>query len=510
MKKVIKWVAICGGGLIVLIILALLLIPMFVDVQKYKPVIEEKVAESTGRSFTIGDDLSLSLFPWAGISFSNLHFGNPSGFQEKDFITVKSFEVRVKLLPLISRDIQVKRFILEGARIVLEKNKDGLGNWEGLGGPPGETVPKPSKEKGKLPETGLPIKALAVGEFKVSGSALWIDHAKGERKEISDFSLRLQDVSLDRPVQLALSARLDGKPVSLKGQVGPVGKDPGKGTIPLDLAFKIFEQVDMNLKGSLTDPATRQQFDLTLQVSPFSPRKLMAALDQPFPVKTTDQKALDLVAIKARLKGDPKDISISEGVMELDQSKLNFSLRAREFTKPDVAFEISLDQIDLDRYIPPQEEKKTEEEKEETGTAQPVKKIDYTPLRKLALDGAIRIGKLKVKDVKINDIHLKVVGKNGRFSLDPLSLKLYQGNILARGAMDVRKNIPKSNMTLDMKGIQAGPLLRDFMKKDIIEGSVESKVAISMTGDDAERIKKAPQEEKAELYYGENTPPTKR
>ena len=147
MKKVIKWVAICGGGLIVLIILALLLIPMFVDVQKYKPVIEEKVAESTGRSFTIGDDLSLSLFPWAGISFSNLHFGNPSGFQEKDFITVKSFEVRVKLLPLISRDIQVKRFILEGARIVLEKNKDGLGNWEGLGGPPGETVPKPTKEK---------------------------------------------------------------------------------------------------------------------------------------------------------------------------------------------------------------------------------------------------------------------------------------------------------------------------------------------------------------------------
>ena len=127
-------------------------------------------------------------------------------------------------------------------------------------------------------------------------------------------------------MQLALSARLDGKPVSIKGQVGPVGKEPGKGSIPLDLAFKIFEQVDMNLKGSLTDPATRQQFDLTLQVSPFSPRKLMAALDQPFPVKTTDQKALDLVAIKARLKGDPKDISISEGVMELDQSKLRTCL----------------------------------------------------------------------------------------------------------------------------------------------------------------------------------------
>ncbi|MDY7036544.1 MAG: AsmA family protein, partial [Thermodesulfobacteriota bacterium] len=207
MGKAIKWISIILGGLIILIIAVLLIAPMFVDVQKYKPEIEKKVAEATGRPFTIGDDLSLSLFPWAGLSFSDLHFGNPPGFEEKDFITVESFEVRVKLLPLISRDIQVKRFILEGARIVLEKKKDNHGNWEGLGSPSGEKSPVSPKEKEKPADTkpaqGLPIKSLAVGTFHISGSALWIDHTKGLRKEISDFSLRLKDVSFDRPVQLA-------------------------------------------------------------------------------------------------------------------------------------------------------------------------------------------------------------------------------------------------------------------------------------------------------------------
>lgn len=498
MGKAIKWISIILGGLIILIIAVLLIAPMFVDIQKYKPEIEKKVAKATGRSFTIGDDLSLSLFPWAGLSFSDLHFGNLPGFEEKDFITVKSFEVRVKLLPLISRDIQVKRFILEGARIVLEKKKDGHGNWEGLGGPPGKKAPVSPKGKEKpaeaKPAQGLPIKSLAVGKFNISGSALWIDHAKGVRKEISDFSLSLKDVSFDRPVQLALSARLDNKPVSLEGKIGPVGKDPGKGTIPFDIAIKALEQVEMSLKGRITDPAAQQRFDIAFQVSPFSPRKLIAALDQSFTVTTADPEALNKVALKARIKGNPSDVSVSEGSMDLDQSKLKFSVRAKEFSKPDIAFDLNLDQIDLDRYLPPLSEKKPVEEKEEKKEAKPEpgkkKKTDYTPLRSLVLDGTIRVGKLKAKGARVGDIHMKITAKNGLINMDPLTLKLYKGDMGAKGTFDVRKDTPKSNMSFNMQGVQAGPFLQDFMKKDILEGTVKSKIAISMSGDEPEMIKR--------------------
>ena len=89
MKKAIKWIAIVVGGLIVLVIVGLLIIPSFVDLQKYKPQIEEQVAKSTGRPFTIGGDLDLSLFPWVGVALSDLHLGNPPGFKEKDFVAIK-------------------------------------------------------------------------------------------------------------------------------------------------------------------------------------------------------------------------------------------------------------------------------------------------------------------------------------------------------------------------------------------------------------------------------------
>ena len=496
MKKTIKWVSIIVGSLIVVIILVLLIAPRFIDIQKYKPEIEKLAAEATGRPFSLGGDLKLSLFPMAVLSFSDLHLGNPEGFQEKDFIVVKSFDARVKLLPLISRDIQVKRFLVEGPRIVLEKRKDGRGNWEGLGEQRNKASPEKEQErkepsKGKAPG-GLPIQALAVGEFSITdGHILWIDQAKGERKEITDLTVRLQDVSLDRPIHLALSANLDNKPISLEGDVGPIGKEPGKGTMPLDLVVKVLDLLDMRLKGKIMDPMAGQQFDLALHISPFSPRKLLTALGQSLPFATKDPKALSRVALKANLKGDPKNISISDGALDLDESKFAFSLKAKDFDKPDIAFDLKLDNIDVDRYLPPPSEEKPEDKGKKAETLKPGrKKTDYTPLRKLVLDGAIRVGTLKARGLKIQDLNLKIKGKNGLFNLDPLALKLYKGEISVIGAFDVRKDTPKSKAKLDAGGIQVGALLQDFLKKDFLEGTLQSKVDISMEGDDPDRIKR--------------------
>jgi AsmA protein len=495
MNKVIKWVLIFVGVLVVFVISALLIIPLFVDVKEYKPQIEERVSKATGRPFTLGDDLSLSLFPWAGLSFSDLRLGNPPGFKEKDFVTVKSFEVRIKLLPLIFRDIQVKRFLLDGPRIVLVKAKDGRGNWEGIGEVSKEVSPAPPKKKkpsGGEPFEGLPIKALAVGEFAITnGSVLWIDQAKGVSKEIEDVTLRLSDVSLDRPIGLSFKVRLDGNPVALAGKIGPVGEEPGKGKIPLDMSLKALKQIDLMIKGTIKDPATRPQFDLSLLLAPFSPRELLGALGQTFPVKTKDPKALNRVAFKAKLTGGAQSLSVSDGALGLDESKLKFSAKVSDFSGPDLAFDIHLDRIDLDRYLPPPSEKGgADKEKKDKGPT-PKKTTDYTPLRRLILNGTIRIDQIKASGMTIQDLFMKVTGKNGLFKLDPLTVKLYQGDMSAKGTFDVQKDTPKSSIELKAQRIQAGPLLNDLLKKDFIAGTLQSDMTMGMVGDDAQKIKES-------------------
>jgi len=494
MKKAIKWIAIVVGGLIVLVIVGLLIIPSFVDLQKYKPQIEEQVAKSTGRPFTIGGDLDLSLFPWVGVALSDLHLGNPPGFKEKDFFAIKSFDVRVKVFPLIFKEIEIKRFVMDGPRIVLEKSKEGRGNWEGIGKPSGAVEPR--KEEPAAPEKkaeeGLPIKSLAVGEFAIiNGYALWMDHGTGERREISDMTLRLQDVSLDRPIRLSLSAKMDGKPLSADGRIGPLGKEPGKGTMPLDVSISALNELNVALKGSIADAAKSQNFDLSLEISPFSPRKLMAALGQEFPIATSDPKALEQVALKAKLKGNPRDVAVSDGALDLDQSKITFNARAKDFSKPDLQFKMNLDEIDLDRYLPPAEEKKPGEAKaKEKAPSESKKKTDYSPLRKPVLDGEIRIGKLKIKGARLEDVQLQVRAKNGLYNLDPFAFKAYQGNLSSKATLDVSQDTPKTRVELDGKNFMVRPLLKDVVGKEFLEGATQAKFALRMEGDDPDRIKR--------------------
>ena len=265
MKSFLKWGAIIVACLVIVIIAAMLLIPMFVDVKKYKPMLESKVTEATGRPFSMGDDLRLSLFPWAGVAFSNLRLGNLEGFAQEDFVTVKSFEVRVKLWPLLSKDIQIKRFVLDEPRIILVKNKKGEANWEQPKQSP-QTQPAPKEEETPPTDSGafnLPISALTVGNFAVNnGSAIWDDQTSATRKEISKINLSVKDFSLEKPVMLTFSALIDEKPLSVEGSVGPLGQGFQMETVPLDLSLKALEQLVLRLKGSVENPLIQPAIDM--------------------------------------------------------------------------------------------------------------------------------------------------------------------------------------------------------------------------------------------------------
>ena len=488
--KALKWVLIVGGGVVALVIAALLIIPLFVDVEKYKPEIEKQVASAVGRPFVIKGPLKLSLFPWAGVAFSDLHLGSPPGYKEQDLLFVKSFDVRMKLLPLLSRDVQVQRFVIEGPKIALEKNKAGRGNWEGWGGPPQKDVPKtgaPPASKG--PMDGLPLKSLVIGEFAVrNGSVIYVDQSSGSRREVSELNLELKDVSLDRPIRLLLSAVVETLPVSLDGQIGPVGPEPGKGTLPLDVSIKAFKELTVNLKGHLQNATGDPQFDLALAVEPFSPRKVFTALKAPFPVATADPEALGRIGLRSKIQGNLHQLRLADGALDLDESKLTFAATAKDYAKPDLTFDLKLDKINLDRYLPPPSEKSGEVKKDQPTAS---KTTDYLPLRTLIVDGKARVGALTVKGMKMQDINVTVTGRNGVIQIDPLLATLYKGTLLAKAAADVRQDAPRSTLSLQVKNVDAGPLLQDFLKKDFLEGTANIEASISAVGDVPERIKRS-------------------
>ncbi len=116
-------------------------------------------------------------------------------------------------------------------------------------------------------------------------------------------------------------------------------------------------------------------------------------------------------------------------------------------------------------------------------------KPDYATLRKMVLDGKISIGELKVKGASVQEVLLKVSGRGGLFNLDPLSLKLYQGDLRTSGTLDVRPERPVSRLTLTAKEISVQPLLTDVLQKDFLAGTVKAVMSLEIKGDDPQTIK---------------------
>jgi len=482
-----------GGAFLVLLIAAIVLIPLLVDVNHYKPQIEAQVQEATGRTFKIGGEIALSVFPWVGLSLSDLRLGSPTGFKEPELLKVGDFEARVKLMPLLSRRIEIKRVILEAPDIVLVKNKTGNTNWD-FKAPTSRPAPDvaPTAPDAPTEASGFALQSLTAEEIAIrNGTLTYIDHTSGNRQEVSEITLALSDVSLERPVALVFSTRVNGQPFKIEGTVGPLGSPPASQPLAYDLKVSALDELEAVLKGVARDLTGQPTFELILEVAAFSPRTLFERLGQPFPVSTADPGVLNSVSLKAQLKGGTTQVRLDGGKLVLDDTQTDFTLSAKAFDRPDITFDIRMDAIDLDRYRPaPNPAPAGQTAKTGAGTSDgKAKTPNYEPLRRLILDGRLAVGQLTAGKARMQNVRFEIAAREGRFQVKPLAAELYGGAANITGTFDVRQNQPRSDLQLKLQNIAAGPMLQDVAQKDFIEGLLQSDVTLKFQGDTPDRIK---------------------
>src|ERR1700730_4553235 len=128
-----KTLSIALGAVIALIALALLAVRLFVDPNDYKPRVAAAVKNATGRELKLEGAIKISVFPWIALELGPASLGNPPGFSDEPFVSFQHASVRVKLLPLLSKRLEVGRVALEGLDLKPLKTAEGKGNWEGFG-----------------------------------------------------------------------------------------------------------------------------------------------------------------------------------------------------------------------------------------------------------------------------------------------------------------------------------------------------------------------------------------
>ena len=218
MKKFLKISLWLAAALAALVIAAVIIIPLFVDPNAYRGQIGALVKRETGRTLTIDGRLELSVFPWLGLQVGKSTLSNAPGFGPEPFARIDQADVKVKLLPLLSRRVEMDKVVLRGLVLHLARNAKGQTNWQDLAGTAATKTEEPPPKK--TGEPGPALGALALGGLDVSGAkVVWDDRVTGQHVTVENIGLNSGALAPNAPIPLHLTFDVASRKPRIQGHL---------------------------------------------------------------------------------------------------------------------------------------------------------------------------------------------------------------------------------------------------------------------------------------------------
>src|SRR6266404_3175566 len=100
------------GSLIGLFLIAVVVLPMVIDAERFRPLVQSQAKAALGREVTLGK-LELSILS-GGVVINDVNIADDPAFSRGQFLQAKSLKVGVELWPmLMSQEVHVNSVVLE-------------------------------------------------------------------------------------------------------------------------------------------------------------------------------------------------------------------------------------------------------------------------------------------------------------------------------------------------------------------------------------------------------------
>ena len=509
------------GVVIILLLLALAALLFTFDPNNYKETITAQVEKRTGRDFSIDGDISLSVFPWIGVQVENVELANAEGFSDQPFARISQLDVKVMLLPLLRKELQVDKVRLNGLFASLEIDDKGNNNWSDLAAQD-DTDAAPVTQRPEQPaETGEQAPALAAlainGVELVDATVIWSDAQTNTHSRLSDFDLTTEAVRFNQPVAMQLNTRIKHNEPNLEASVElttnltfneaftNVQLDALLLEIEADAPELLKEQLlvalvsDINIdidqelatlsntRLTAMDAALHATLDVnkllsepvisgTVHTDTINARTLLERLGIELPPMANDSSLTGL-AYASRIKANASQIELDDIKLNLDDAEVTGWLHVPDLEKPMVRYKLHMTPLNADGYLAPasveaSEQAEAVESAAVTGAAtgssaaaapDPEIELPVELLRDLDLQGEITMASVTVNAIPITDILMTTQAKAGVIRIDPLQLKTLEGDASASVMINVKGNAPDYAIGMKASDIRPGPVVNPLL-----------------------------------------------
>lgn len=243
MKRLLTIAGIIVGVLVLIVVLA----PLFINVDSFRPELEKTLSTSLNRQVQIGK-LDASLFS-GGASATQITIKDDPAFNSGPFLQASSLKVGLHLLPLIfSKRLEVTGITVDKPEIVLLKNAAGKWNFSSMGS---SSQKQPQQSSGKPMEVSVDKFEITNGKIRIGQSS---GHKAGQERVYNNVNLTAKNISTTSQMPFTLTADTPGGgALKLDGKAGPLNQQDAART-PLDASVSV-QHTDLATTG-LIDPSS--------------------------------------------------------------------------------------------------------------------------------------------------------------------------------------------------------------------------------------------------------------
>ena len=189
------------AGVVLIVVVAVIVIGLaninrIIESQR-EPILD-RAELALGRDITVGD-IKATLWPELGVRVSDVSLADDPAFSEDPFVIAGGVHVSVRLMPLLRKEVEIKRLTLESPRITVIRDPEGVLNYAGLmqAGAAASGGEVPGGDAGDA--AAIPL-LLAFADIK-DGEVRYLDMATGLDHSVRHIDFTARDVSLESEVQ---------------------------------------------------------------------------------------------------------------------------------------------------------------------------------------------------------------------------------------------------------------------------------------------------------------------
>lgn len=437
------------------------------------------VKTQTGRDLSF-EDAKLSFWPQIGLTLQNATFSNATWSKEKNMVSLKNLDIRLAVMPLLEKRVEVSKVVLVEPVIYLEKAADGKVNWE-MTAAKKETAETPEKKQANT-DTGM---ALAFNGLEITkGSVTYNDLQQGKIEKIEDLNLTLDFQNMDQPAKINAKAAYRGKPVTIDMSVDkPADIANGKSSAAsIDVASDV---INATINGIVMTSGTYLK-NGSIEARISSLPDLLAWVTG----QTAEKAPFKKISFSAKANATDKALTLNDAVLSLDDilAKGHVNLGYGS-AKPSLKADLSLDKIDLDRFVGGADAAASANAAPKGDQGWDTTPIDLSGLNAVDADVTLNTKGFSVKGVEVGPSVLKADLKGGQLKASSTPASLFGGTFNAT----VGASAPASSysFSFDMKGVQAKPVLSKFAGFEKLSGAVDADIDVTSSGKSQKAIVEA-------------------